>query len=353
MQPPLPPQPDVSSDLTVETHYTDFTDPNDSSFIVGVEPDRQLLTQEEMDYFVAKLSLNKRQSEFATSFLKHRGFTADGVNATAYRNRQALLQRFYTADKKNTYAYCHDVKGLCDAMTMLYIPSDWRIFIDGSVTSLKAVLLHKSNKKPSIPLAFSTDKHEEYETMKGLLHDLKYYEHKWKVCCDLKIVNILQGIIEKGGFPKYFCFLCNWDSRYKGDQYKCTSWKKRNPENEKKLKLRNDPLIKNRKDILLPPLHIKLGITKKFIEVAIKSDAAADEAEEEAEEEEAEEEEESDDEVVMDEEDDFSENQDDSDAEDDDVAVQGEGVFDCLKAIFPKLSDAKIKSGSVYNFFSL
>jgi len=54
-------------------------------------------------------------------------------------------------------------------------------------------------------------------------------------------------------------------------------------------------LVKKTEDILLPPLHIKLGIASKFIKTAVDSSAE---------------------------------------------------VFDCLKNIFPRLSDAKIKAGN-------
>lgn len=107
---------------------------------------------------------------------------------------------------------------------------------------------------------------------------------------------VFLGIILKGGFPSYFCFLCDWDSRYQGNQYKRTNWRARDAENEKKLKLKNEPLIKQSTDILLPPLHIKLGIASKFIKTAVESSTE---------------------------------------------------VFDCLKTIFPKLSDAKLKAGKL------
>lgn len=57
-----------------------------------------------------------------------------------------------------------------------------------------------------------------------------------------------------------------------------------------------EPIIENVDDILLPPLHIKLGIVKKFIETVVKNN---------------------------------------------------DEVFECLKNIFPKLSDQKIKAGNV------
>lgn len=259
----------------------------------------ELVTQSEMDYIVAKMELSQRNSEMLTSFLKRKKLTKPDVNATSYRKRQAEFQEFYTIDDENTFTCCNDIKGLVNKMGMEYTAGDWRLFIDTSVSSLKVVLLHKTNKRPSIPLALGTNMKETYETLDHILKKIKYIEHEWKICCDLKVVNILQGIINKGGFPKYFCFLCNWDSRSKLDQYQCKHWIKRTYDNEKQLKLLNEPLIKNIDDILLPPLHIKLGISKKFIEVAVK---------------------------------------------------QNDEVFDCLKNIFPKLSNDKIKNGKFAHF---
>lgn len=297
VDPPRAPSPDVFSGTSEYTDFTDESDPNDPDFQLDSEPERNRpLSQIEADYYVAKCGMSIRLSEFAISFLKARGLTQSNVNATAYRKRQSEFQEFYTANENNTYAYCHNIPDLVNAMRVNYSPGDWRLFIDGSTSSLKVVLLHKTNDKPSIPLAFSTDMHEDYETMKKILHDIKYEENAWKICCDLKVVNILQGIITKGGFPKYFCFLCNWDSRYKQDQYAATHWVPRDAYNQQKLGLRNEPSIKNVGDILLPPLHIKLGIAKKFIEVVVR-----------------------------------------------DVA----GAFESLEKIFPKLSPAKIKAGIV------
>lgn len=193
------------------------------------------------------------------------------------------------------FTYCNDIPGLVNQLGMDYIAGDWRLFIDGSVSSLKAVLLHKTNKKPSIPVGFSTTMKETYETLSHILEKIEYNVHKWKICCDLKVVNILQGIILKGGFPKHFCFLCNWDSRYTGNQYKCEDWLPRTPEREKELRLRNEPLIKDLRDILLPTLHMKLGYGGKFVEVVIKNIPEA---------------------------------------------------YDCVKSIFPKLSERKIKDGT-------
>lgn len=297
--PPKPHALEIRMSQQAESLFTNPTNMNDLDWMPNSGTDGpQPLSQNEMDYIVAKLGVSQRNSEWLTSFLKQRKLTEQTVNATSYRKRQSEFQKFYTVDDENTFTYCHDIPGLVNILGIEYNANEWRLFIDGSVSSLKAVLLHTTNKKPSIPIGFGINKKETYETFTEIMVKIKYKEQKWKICCDLKVVNILQGVIEKGGYPKYFCFLCNWDSRYKGNQYKCKHWIPRTPENQQSLRLRNEPIIPDSTDILLPPLHTKLGICGKFVEVVVK-----------------------------------------------DV----DGAFECLKTIFPKLSNDKIKAGA-YNF---
>ena len=99
-----------------------------------------------MDYIVAKLGLSQHNSEWLTSFLKSRELIQKNVSATSYRQRQDDFQKFYSVDEANTFTYCHDIPGIVEKLGMVYIAGDWRLFIDGSVTSLMAVLLHKKIK---------------------------------------------------------------------------------------------------------------------------------------------------------------------------------------------------------------
>ena len=43
-----------------------------------------------------------------------------------------------------------------------YDPNDWRLFIDSSKKSIKAVLLHIGNILPSVPIAYSTTMKETF-----------------------------------------------------------------------------------------------------------------------------------------------------------------------------------------------
>ncbi|GBN67158.1 hypothetical protein AVEN_210986-1 [Araneus ventricosus] len=104
---------------------------------------------------------------------------------------------------------CNDVDSLFKALELQHNPEEWRLFIDSSKVSLKAVLLHNGNKHPSIPVECSRSGTEK-----------KYYIKKvWP-----KRQFLIPGV--------------------------------KNEENE--------PLVASQK-ILSSPLHIKLGLMKNFV----------------------------------------------------------------------------------------
>jgi len=141
-------------------------------------------------------------------------------------------------------------------------PDQWRLFIDSSKMSLKVVLLHNGNKFPSVPLAHAVDMKEIYESMKLLLGKVKYDEFKWKLCDDLKVVALLLGM--QLGCTKYCCFLCEWDSRDKKNDYVNKLLPKRTSLTPGEKDVVNPPLVLQEK-IFLPPLHIKLGLLRNFV----------------------------------------------------------------------------------------
>lgn len=151
----LPPKPPAVSTSTAPSGSSrdDFSDVGDPTYQPSTSSGGlELLTQKEMDYAVARLNLSQRNAEFLAVLLKAKRFTGPEVKSTGYRRRQREYQQFYTLDASKKTAYCHDVSGLIKQMKLDDNAKDWRLFVDGSASSLKAVLLHKSNKKPSIPL---------------------------------------------------------------------------------------------------------------------------------------------------------------------------------------------------------
>ena len=72
-------------------------------------------------------------------------------------------------------------------------PLEWRLFIDSSKFSLKAVLLHNGNTLPSIPVGHSVH-NESYENMKILMEAINYDKFKWSICGDVKVITLLLGL---------------------------------------------------------------------------------------------------------------------------------------------------------------
>ena len=95
--------------------------------------------------------------------------------------------------------YCQDISGLISPLGIVYIPTEWRLFLDSSVKSLKAMLLHNGNKIGSVPVgSFSR-----------------------KICDVLKLISVVLGL--QAGYTKHPCFLCMWNSRAVDCHYTQTS----------------------------------------------------------------------------------------------------------------------------------
>ena len=149
-----------------------------------------------------------------------------------------------------------------------YKPKDWRLFIDSSKRSLKCVLLHNGNRFASIPIAHSTKLKEEYDNIKTVLQRICYEEHQWSICVDLKMVKFFLG--QQNGYTKYPCFMCLWDSRAKQQHWIKKCWPTRNALKVGEENIIREPLIEREK-IMLPPLHIKLGLMKQFVKALNKN----------------------------------------------------------------------------------
>ena len=107
-------------------------------------------------------------------------------------------------------------------LNIKHIPLDWRLFVDSSKLSLKAVLLHNGNTLPSIPVGHLVHNKESYEKMRILMEAINYDKFKWQICGDLKVIALLLGLQQ--GFTKYCCFVCEWDSRTRSLHYSRKDW---------------------------------------------------------------------------------------------------------------------------------
>ena len=113
--------------------------------------------------------------------------------------------------------YCNDIDGLMATLRITHDPDEWRLFIDLSKTSLKAVLLHNGNVLPSTPVGHVVHMKETHDNMKQLLMCIKYEQHQWQFCGDLKVAALLLSL--QAGYTKYCCFLCEWDSKARESHY--------------------------------------------------------------------------------------------------------------------------------------
>ena len=66
-------------------------------------------------------------------------------------------------------------------------------------------------------------------------------------------------------------FRCCWDSRATDESYTAKNWSARKDVVPVKFNVKNSPLLDSEK-ALLPPLHVKLGIMKKYLKVLDRGD---------------------------------------------------------------------------------
>ncbi|XP_076057274.1 uncharacterized protein LOC143034813 [Oratosquilla oratoria] len=234
----------VESDSECDTEVTEeSTNRNDLDF-AGISTEPETFSQAELNDLVRYLGLSKKLSELLASRLKDKNLLKIDTKVTFFRNREKNLLQFF--DSKFDFVYCCDIPGLVTAMGALgYDPKEWRLFIDSSKRSLNCVLLHIGNIFGAIPIGHSVHLKEKYEHIKTVLELLKYEEHKWIICVDLKMVNFLLG--QQGGYTKFPCFICLWDSRAKDRHWIQKEWPVRESLNVGKKNIIYEPLVESEK----------------------------------------------------------------------------------------------------------
>ena len=78
---------------------------------------------------------------------------------------------------------------------------------------------------PSLHLVHSVQLKEEYSSVKILLEALKCEKYSLKVIRDFKMLTFLMDL--QGGFTKFLCYLCLWDSRGCAAPYQRQNWPQR------------------------------------------------------------------------------------------------------------------------------
>ena len=105
---------------------------------------------------------------------------------------------------------------------------------------------------------------EEYQNVKILLSALKYDQFSCKVIGDFKMVAFLMG--PQGGFTKFPCYLCLWESRNTALHYEKRNWPLRTGCEVGAHNVKQELLVEPKK-VLMPLLHIKLGLIKQYVKL--------------------------------------------------------------------------------------
>lgn len=268
---PTPPereQPSLEESSKSESEE-DVVDPDDNFRGGAEERNPYYPNQKDLNDLIRDLGLTKSNAELLTSRLKQWNLLDESVQVADQRKRHQPFSSFFT--RQDGLCFCHNVTSLFEAIGIACNQNEWRLFIDSSSRSLKAVLLHNGNKYPSLPLAHSVHLKEDYNSIKTLLDALKYDEYGWEVIGDFKMVAFLMGL--QGGFTKFPCYLCLWDSRDTKAHYHRRDWPQRTEFSVGRNNVKWEPLVDPRK-VLMPPLHIKLGLMKQFVRALDKESAA-------------------------------------------------------------------------------
>ena len=255
---PQPPPQKNESNSEDENTFKEDEPSEDHDYVVNEK--KKIPNQNDVNDLIRDLSLSKEDGEILTSRLKQWNLVSSDVKVTQQRKRQHLFSTYFTL--REGVCYCHDIVGLFEGIGIPCYTNDWRLFIDSSQRSLKAVLLHNGNIYPSLPVAHSVILKERYDNVKKLLDLIKYGNYGWEVIGDFKMVAFLMGL--QSGWTKYPCYICLWDSRASRVHYQQFQWPEREEYVVGKCNVLQEPLVDPTK-VLMPPLHIKLGLIKQFV----------------------------------------------------------------------------------------
>jgi hypothetical protein len=209
---------------------------------------------------VRDLGLSKDCAEILGSRLQSKNLLSPGTSFLWYQNLDKEFIPYFAHD--SSLVYCSDISGLICELGVVYDTSEWRLFIDSSKRSLKGVLLHKGNTYASVPVAHSIHLKEMYENLEIFLNKMKYKEHGWLICGDLKVLCMLLG--QQPGYIKFPCFSCERASRAWSKHWKQKQWPSRVSLMPGAKNTVRESLVDPQK-ALLPPPHIKLGLMKQFV----------------------------------------------------------------------------------------
>ncbi|GFU71226.1 uncharacterized protein TNCV_3782121 [Trichonephila clavipes] len=171
---PIPSPPDtldnILDDLDQISHVSRDSDD-------GYDPgtnDPELFPQSDLNDLVRNLGIPKDTAEVLESKEKH--LLNSGVSFSWYRFREKEFVPFFT--QEGDLVFYNNVPTILEMFKIMYEPEEWRLFINSSKRSLKAVLLHDGNRYASVPVGHSVHLKECYKNLEFLLNKLSYSGHK-------------------------------------------------------------------------------------------------------------------------------------------------------------------------------
>lgn len=194
--------------------------PNGKRTKTNIEP--QPFDESELTNLLKDIKLDKSDGEVLFSRLKSRGVVTQGSRVTFLRKFTTTIEEFFEYEETHKFVYCKDIPGLVKKYLGHFDRNEWRLFCDGSSKHFLCGLIHNGNKLPSIPIVFARDPKESYVKMKKIFQAIKYRQLNLAVIADFKMLNILRGLM--GGYPRFFCIYCLWNSREHDKHYRVRKW---------------------------------------------------------------------------------------------------------------------------------
>ncbi|GFW51877.1 uncharacterized protein TNCV_1188081 [Trichonephila clavipes] len=172
---PIPSPPvtldNILDDLDQILHISSDSDDGYDSGTNDPEP----FSQSDLNYLVRDLGLPKDTAEVLGSRLKERHLLNSGVSFSGYRFREKEFVPFFT--QEGDLVFCNNGPAILEMFKIMYELEEWRLFIDSSKRSLKAVLLHIGNRYASVPVGHSVHLKECYKNPEFILNKLSYSDH--------------------------------------------------------------------------------------------------------------------------------------------------------------------------------
>ncbi|GBN87735.1 hypothetical protein AVEN_235178-1 [Araneus ventricosus] len=183
------------------------------------------ITSVELNDLVRVLDLSRSKAEILASKLQEWNLLEENVRVASFRTRHLLFESFFKQEE--SLVFCCDINGLLKEHRIAHESKEWRLFIDDSKLSLNAVLLKNGSELPSKPVAHAVYMKETYHNLKQLLEMINYSKRA------IALHYIKRDWPQRAYFKP-------------GEPHK----------------------------IIIPPLHIKLGLVKNLIKAMDKNGPA-------------------------------------------------------------------------------